>query len=65
MGIKEKRMKLFALAAAASLAATAMIPAAASADRHAGHGWKWKQVCTTKMWHGHKHKECHRQHVRW
>jgi hypothetical protein len=57
-------MKLIALMSAAAVAAAALAPVPALADRHHG-GWKWKTVCKTSWHHGHKARECHKVRVRW
>jgi hypothetical protein len=57
-------MKFIALMSAAAVAAAALAPVPALADRHHG-GWKWKTVCKTSWHHGHKARECHKVRVRW
>jgi hypothetical protein len=55
-------MKLIALATAGLVAAAALAPVPAAA---APHGWRWKNVCTTKWVGHHKVSKCRKVHVRY
>ena len=55
-------MKLLTVISA-GLVATALLAGPASADHH--HGWKTKRVCKMVRDHGHMHKVCHNERVRW
>lgn len=66
-------MKLIAFVSAALVAASALTATPAAADRwHGGrhyghakaHGWKWKKVCKTRYYHGHKGTWCRNVRVR-
>jgi len=58
-------MKLLSLISAGLVATAVLAAAPASADRHHGHGWKWKTVCKTSWHHGHKTRVCRKVRVRW
>ncbi len=55
-------MKLLTVISA-GLVATAMLAGAPASAAH--HGWKNKRVCKTVRDHGHMHKVCHNERVRW
>ncbi|CAN5301213.1 hypothetical protein BH10PSE14_BH10PSE14_16580 [soil metagenome] len=66
-------MKFIAFVSAALVATAALSAAPAAAERwhgghrtahHKGHGWKWKKVCKTRYYHGHKGTWCRNVRVR-
>ena len=56
-------MKLLTVISAGLVAAAVLAAGPASADHH--HGWKTKRVCKVVRDHGHAHKVCHTERVRW